>query len=191
MITFLSLMTGGSARCLKKSQNSLIFSKVKPRFTTGIQEFLRSIQKQYEIFFQDFPTLWSSLQALKGTFNADDFVFCDFPFPPSSSLSCCCRRMSSLMSNKLIGLRTSGRCESISCFFFFLLKLFRKLPWLAAAVTSFLSSSHLTKESGKCNLRDLQQQLYTLFITASQMTMLLIYHFSIEKQEGKKSQHAL
>ena len=27
---------------------------------------------------------------------------------------------------------------------------------LAAAVTSFLSSSHLTKESGKCNLRDLQ-----------------------------------
>ena len=64
--------------------------------------------------------------------------------------------LSSLMSNKLIGLRTSGRCESISCFFFFLLKLFRKLPWLAAAVTSFLSSSHLTKESGKCNLRDLQ-----------------------------------
>ena len=157
MITFLSLMTGGSARCLKKTKKSLIFSKWFSKWTSEFRSILKQLVLKYETFFQDFPTLWSSLQALKGTFNADDFVFCDFPFPPSSSLSCCCRRMSSLMSNKLIGLRTSGRCESISCFFFFLLKLFRKLPWLAAAaVTSFLSSSHLTKESGKCNLRDLQ-----------------------------------
>ena len=44
---------------------------------------------QNETIKMDFRPQWSSLEALKGTFNADDFVFCDFRFfPLSSSLSC-------------------------------------------------------------------------------------------------------